>query len=78
MNEINLPIDHISYSALKLYCSNQQQFFKNYILGLWDQKTSVTALVGKGFHKTMEVYYKTGDIDTAMLTTSPCHPSTCK
>lgn len=66
MNEVSLPIEHLSYSALRSYCSNQQQFFKNYILGIWDNRSSVVALVGKGFHKTMEHYYKTGDIDTAI------------
>lgn len=66
MNDISLPIEHLSYSALRCYCSNQQQFFKNYILGLWDRKSSVVALVGKGFHKAMEVYYKTGNLDQAI------------
>lgn len=65
MNEVSLPIDHISFSALRLYCANQQQFFKNYILGLWDTKMSVVMLVGKGFHKAMEQYYKTGNVDAA-------------
>ena len=66
MPEISLPIDHLSYSALRLYCANQQQFFKNYVLGLWDNKCSVVALVGKAFHKTMESYYKTGNLDAAI------------
>lgn len=66
MNEISLPIDHLSFSAMRSYCANQQQFFKNYILGIWDNKSSVVMLIGKGFHKTMEHYYKTGDLDTAI------------
>lgn len=65
-NEISLPIEHLSYSAMRLYCANQQQFFKNYVLGLWDYKSSVVALVGKAFHKTMESYYKTGNLDAAI------------
>jgi DNA segregation ATPase FtsK/SpoIIIE-like protein len=60
---MNLPIEHLSYSSLKLLCSNQQQFFKNYILGLFDYQTSVTAAVGKAGHKCLEIYYKTGNID---------------
>lgn len=63
---MNLPIEHLSYSSLKLLCSNQQQFFKNYILGLFDYQTSVNAAVGKGFHKAMEVYYKTSNMDLAI------------
>lgn len=66
MNEVQLPIEHISYSAMRSYCSNQQQFFKNYILGIWENKSSQVSLVGKGFHRTMEHFYKTGDIDKAI------------
>lgn len=65
MTELQLPIDHISFSALKTYCGNQQQFFKNYILGIWENKSSVVQLVGKGFHKAMEQYYKTKNVDMA-------------
>lgn len=65
-NELQLPIEHLSYSSLKCYCSNQQQFFKNYILGIWDFKSSMVAVVGKAFHKSMEHYYKTGNRDTAI------------
>lgn len=63
MENLNLPIEHLSYSSLKLLCANQQQFFKNYILGIWDFKQSVTGAVGKAFHKALETYYKTGDYE---------------
>lgn len=62
---IQLPIEHISFSSMSLFASNQRQFFKNYVLGIWDFKTSPAMLVGKAFHKTMEVYTKTNDIDRA-------------
>jgi DNA segregation ATPase FtsK/SpoIIIE-like protein len=64
--EITLPIEHLSYSAMRSYCANQQQFFKNYILGIWDYKSSFVALVGQAFHKTMENYYRTQNIDDAL------------
>lgn len=58
MEEYQLPIEHLSYSSLSLFCSNEQQFKKNYILGIWDYKDSPSAIVGKAFHRTMEYYYK--------------------
>jgi len=66
MNEVNLPIEHLSYSSMKLFCANQQQFFKNYILGQWDYKSSMVASVGKAFHKAAEIYYKQGNWDQAI------------
>src|SRR3990172_4074260 len=66
MTETNLPIEHLSYSSLKLFCSNQQQFFKNYILGIWDFKQSPTSLVGKAGHKALDYYYKTGEFNKAI------------
>lgn len=61
-----LPIEHLSYSALKLFVSNPWQFKKNYILGLWDYKSSPSAIVGKATHKALEVYYTGGDIKMAL------------
>ena len=66
MNEVSLPIEHLSYSSMKLFCANQQQFFKNYILGVWDYKSSMVATVGKAFHKAAEIYYKQGNWDLAI------------
>lgn len=58
-----LPIEHVSYSALRIFCANPQQFLKEYILQIRDRKSSLTAVVGRGFHKAMELYYLTGDWD---------------
>lgn len=55
--ENTLPIEHISYSSLKLFCSNPWQFKKQYILNIWDYKQSPTALVGKAFHKYPELVF---------------------
>lgn len=60
-NDLIIPIDHLSYSAVSCFCSNQQQFLKNYILGVWDYKTSPSALVGKALHRGNEAYFKTNN-----------------
>lgn len=65
MTEITLPIDHLSFSAMSMLCSNQWQFKKNYILNLWDNQCSITALVGKGFHRFAELYFREVNIDKA-------------
>lgn len=64
---INLPIEHISFSSMTLYVANPRQFFKNYILNIWDFKQNPSAMVGKAFHKAMEIYSKTGDLDRAIV-----------
>ena len=58
-----LPIEHISYSAIRCFCNNQQDFFKRYILRIYDEKTSPSMLTGKAAHKALDVYYKTGDFE---------------
>lgn len=77
MSEISLPIEHLSYSSMRKFCNNPQMFFKNYILGIWDIKQSMVMLVGSAFHKTMEHYYKTGDLDSA-ITIGTAYISTIK
>jgi energy-coupling factor transporter ATP-binding protein EcfA2 len=64
--ENSLPIEHLSYSSLSLFCSNEQQFKKNYILGIWDFKESPSAIVGKAFHKCMELRGKGLEWDKAI------------
>lgn len=53
----NLPIEHLSYSALRSFCANPWLFKKQYILNIFDYKTTPTALVGKAFHKFAELYF---------------------
>ena len=55
--ENTLPIEHLSYSAMRLFCSNPFLFKKQYILNIWDYKQSPTALVGKAFHKYPELIF---------------------
>lgn len=61
-----LPIEHLSYSSLRTFCSNQQQWYKNYIMGIWDNVSSPAAVVGKAGHKTLEHWYKTHDRQAAV------------
>jgi Cdc6-like AAA superfamily ATPase len=65
-DKVTLPIEHLSYSSLNTFLSNQQQFKKNYILGIWDYKESPAAMVGKAFHKAMEMRYKGLDWDSSI------------
>lgn len=65
-NIIELPIEHLSYSALKCLCSNPHAFKKQYILNIWDIKERPSAVAGKGAHKVLELYYAGMDINGAM------------
>lgn len=53
----SLPIEHLSYSALRTFCSNPWLFKKHYILNLYDDKKTPSMLVGSGFHKFCEFYF---------------------
>ena len=54
---IELPVEHLSYSAMKCLFANAHAFKKQYILNLWDYKTSPSALAGTAGHKVLEMYY---------------------
>ena len=60
-----LPIDHLSYSAMRTFCANPWQFKKTYILGMWDVQSSSVAVVGKGFHKFAELLFRGESVDVA-------------
>ena len=62
----DLPIEHLSYSSLRLLCSNPWQFKKNYILSLWDYKRSPTATAGVAVHKVLELFYSGADLQMAL------------
>lgn len=64
--QYTLPIEHLSYSSLMCLLGNEQQFKKNYILNIWDYKDSPTAMVGKAFHRAMEMRYKGLEWDKAI------------
>lgn len=56
MNDIQyqLPIEHLSYSAMRTFCANRAMFKKIYILNDYDYTNSIVGMAGKGFHKVME------------------------
>lgn len=62
-NNFQIPIDHISYSAMRLFCSDQLMFFKEYVLKIRDRKSSPAMVVGKSAHKALDIYYKTKDFE---------------
>lgn len=64
---MDVIVDHISYSSMKLLASNPWLFKKKYILGLWDIRPSVSSVVGRAFHKYAELKYNGIDFDTCML-----------
>lgn len=55
---MNSLIPHWSKSSITSFLNNPLNFKKNYILGIFDDKSSVTAMVGKAAHKALEQYYK--------------------
>ena len=63
-------LSHLSYSAITLFLHNPSGFRKKYLLGVKDQKTTPAALVGTAFHKFLEVFYKTSNLEVAKLTAS--------
>lgn len=55
--QYQFPVEHLSYSALGQLVENPQMFKKQYILGIWDNLETPAWIVGKAFHKFLEVYY---------------------
>lgn len=64
MNE--LPIEHLSYSAISTFLSNPYKFKKTYILKVYDDQTSPSAIVGKAFHKVAELFFSGMELNLAM------------
>lgn len=62
---MSFPIEHLSYSSLSLLCSNPWLFRKKYILGLFDMRTSPSAMIGSAAHRYAETRLKNGSIDEA-------------
>ena len=51
------PIEHLSYSSVCTFLRNRWEFKKRYIDKIYDDKESPATLVGKSFHKCLELYY---------------------
>jgi hypothetical protein len=62
----SLPIEHLSYSALKAYCNNRAMFKKIYILQQGDFKVSPSMMVGKMAHKFAEFIFEGEEYDKAI------------
>jgi hypothetical protein len=52
------PIQHLSFSSLKNYLSNQAGWYRSYVLNERTNELSPAALVGRTIHKYMELYYR--------------------
>lgn len=62
----DFPIEHWSYSSLTKFLSDRYAFKKQYILKIYDEKTSPSALVGSAAHKALEVFYNGTAIEQAI------------
>lgn len=66
-NNANTPlIDHWSYSAMTLFLRNRLAFKKKYILKIYDDLYSPSAVVGQACHKAVEEYLNGADITKAI------------
>lgn len=54
----SLPIEHISFSALMCFLRNKYEFKRVYIDKKYRDTQTPALVVGKAFHKCMEMYYK--------------------
>lgn len=59
------PIDRLSFSALKEYLGNPWRFYRIYVQKIPTFTDSPATLVGKAFHKTLELYYSSPEYRTA-------------
>lgn len=62
---MNYPIDNWSYSSLTLFLRNRLSFKKKYILKIYDDLSSPSAVVGQAAHKAIETYLDVHDEDIA-------------
>lgn len=61
-----IPVDHLSYSAIRQFLANEIIFKKTYIEGRWDRKEHPSSMVGTAFHLALENYYNGMGIDDAI------------
>lgn len=59
------PIDRLSYSALKEYLGNPWRFYRLYVQKIQTFTDSPATLVGRAFHKYLELYYSSPTFRTA-------------
>lgn len=63
-----LPISHWSYSSMMLFLKNRLQFKKQYILNIFDYKTSPAALVGQACHAAVAEFWKNQKLSMDKIT----------
>lgn len=59
------PIDRLSFSAVKEYLGNPWRFYRIYVQKVPTFTDSPATLVGKAFHKCLELYYTGMEIEKA-------------
>lgn len=62
----SLPIAHWSFSSLSLFLRNRFMWKRRYVLKIYDNTTSPSALIGKAAHKALDTYFTGGSVDAAM------------
>src|SRR5574337_753619 len=58
------PIDRLSFSAVREYLSNPWRFHRIYVLKIQTFTDSPATLVGRAFHKCLELFYSSPDFRT--------------
>lgn len=58
------PIDRLSFSAVREYLSNPFRFWRIYVQKISTWTDSPATLVGKAFHKCLELYYTSPEFRT--------------
>jgi hypothetical protein len=65
ISQFNAPIGHWSYSSMLLFLRDRLKFKKGYILGIWDFKSGISAVVGSACHEGVASFWRDNkDIDT--------------
>lgn len=59
-------VDHLSYSAIITFLRNQVEFQKRYIAKFYDNAQSPSMIVGKAFHKALELFYSGQSMNEAI------------
>lgn len=61
--QLNSPIEHWSYSSIKMYVANQAKFFRNYVDKMYDENPmSPSMIIGRALHKVCAELIEIGDM----------------
>ena len=53
-----IPVQHLSFSAVRTYLSDARSFKKKYIDHIWDDKTPIAMAEGSAYHAALEYYWQ--------------------